>query len=49
MASALEKAQAIHDAEIVSSFYNGKDEGKDERTIEIAKNAIERKMNLEDI
>ena len=33
---ALEKAQAIIDAECSSAFFDGKDEGKDERSVEIA-------------
>ena len=49
MALALEKAQAIHDTEIVSSFLDGKDEGRIEGIYCVAQNLLKRKRSIEEI
>ncbi len=45
MAQVLEKAQAIHDAEKVTAFY----EGKQQAAVEFARKLLHRNMNLADI
>jgi len=47
VALALEKGQAIYEAEIVSSFLDGKDEGKAEGKAEVAKSMLNKGLSPE--
>ena len=49
VAMTLERAQADYDAGLVSSYFDGKAEGKAEEKVVIAKKLLRRNMALEDI